>query len=55
MKISLELIKYCTAMPLGRAFHGLKTLEVSLAERTNGRTIGTALRPSVVCNVMYCY
>ena len=26
-----------------------------LADRTNGRAIGTVLRPSVVvCNVMYC-
>jgi len=27
-----------------------------LADRTNGRAIGTVLRPSspVICNVMYC-
>jgi len=25
-----------------------------LADRTNGRAYATLLRPSVVCNVMYC-
>jgi len=25
-----------------------------LADRTNGRAIGAVLRPSVVCDVMYC-
>jgi len=30
-------------------------LSAFLADHTNGRAIGTVLRPSVVvCNVMYC-
>jgi len=32
-----------------------QTLVVTfLTDSTNGRTIGTVLPPSVVCNVMYC-
>jgi len=36
----------------------IRILSVSVyhfsADRTNGRTIGTVLRLSVVCDVMYC-
>jgi len=32
----------------------LKTIISLLADRTNGRTIGTAVRLSSVSNVMYC-
>jgi len=43
---------------LSRVFYVYLKMHHFLADRTNGRAIGTLLRPSVVvvvvCNVMYC-